>query len=418
MSLHAPIANVLQPTLALFGVGTTGDFAGCCVAWLILFFVPVAGVAYGVYDCFSAPLRGKERTRLFLNLIEAGFSQGRRPEVSLAEAAQTNDPSVSNDFKELAARLREGVRLGKALDDVPELVPPQTAALVRVGEEIGDLRKVLPACRGLLRDADSQTRNGFNYLAITSLVIMPTMPALILLLNIDVFPKFIDIANTYGQPAPAVTLLVMRMGFWVAAAQLLLAIFLMCCIAFYMHGPRNYGWLRVDGLKAPRRPIAKTPVWNFIGRPLAPLRDRILYALPWRRRRLQRDFCATLSLLLDAKTPEPIAITRAAESTVNYVFIRRARRALADLASGKKLQTALKRFDGSGEFTWRLANASAQEGGFQPALAGWMEALDAKAFQQEQTASQIITTGLVLCNGVVTGLIAAGIFTVLISLME
>jgi type II secretory pathway component PulF len=165
-------------------------------------------------------------------------------------------------------------------------------------------------------------------------------------------------------------------------------------------------------------PLMRTPLWNFIGRPLAPLRDRILYALPWRRRRLQRDFCATLSLLLDAELPEPAAITLAAEATANHVFVKRARRALEDLAAGRPLQTALGRFDKDGEFSWRLANAAAQHGGFLPALSGWMEALDAKAFQQEQTASQLITTGLVLCNGLVVGLIATGVFSVLISLEQ
>jgi hypothetical protein len=88
---------------------------------------------------------------------------------------------------------------------------------------------------------------------------------------------------------------------------------------------------------------------------------------------------------------------------------------LEDLAAGRRLQAALQRFDNAGEFSWRLANAAAQHGGFLPALSGWMEALDAKAFQQEQTASQLITTGLVLCNGLVAGLIAVGVFTLLIS---
>jgi type II secretory pathway component PulF len=419
MGLHTSIGNFVSPVLALFGVGTAADLFAYCLLWLVVFFVLVAGVAWAVYECFSAPLRGKERTRMFLNLIEAGFRQGRRPEVSLAEAAQTNDPSLDKRFGQLALRLRDGVRLSEALDDVPTLVPPQTAALVRVGEEIGDLRRVLPACRGLLRDANSQTRNGFNYLAIASLVIMPVMPVLILLLNIVIFPKFVEITQSYNQPTPALTLLVMRIGFWVAAMQILLTLFLWGCIAFYLHGPRAYGPVRVDGRKAPRRrPLLKTPLWNFVGPWLVPLRDRILYALPWRKRRLQRDFCAALALLLDAEIPEPKAVVLAAEATANYVFISRARRALEDLGAGNNLQTALRRFDGSGEFDWRLANATAQEGGFEPALAGWMEALDAKAFQQEQTFSQLFTTGLVLSNGLVTGLIAAGVFTVLISLMQ
>jgi type II secretory pathway component PulF len=425
--------------LALFGVGRAEYLVTSGLLWFLLFFIPVAALASLVYHGFSGPLRRQERTRMFLDLLEAGFRQGQRPEVALAQAAQTYDPALGRLFQQLAARLREALRLSQALDEVPALLPPQVAATVRVGEEVGDVRKVLPACRACLRDADSQTRNGFNYLVIANLVLMPTMPILILILNILIFPKFIEITYIHGQPAPAVTLLVMRIGFWVAEAQLLLAFFLWGWVCLYIRGPRAYGWVRVDGQKAPRRSILNWPLWKFtrtgfdwriefspiirpllsnvIGRPLARWRDRILYALPWRRRRLQRDFCATLSLLLDAETPEPAALALAAEATANYVFIQRARRALQDLSAGRTLQAALQRFDKAGEFSWRLANAAAQHGGFLPALSGWMEALDAKAFQQEQTASQLITTGLVLCNGLVVGLMAVGIFSVLISLM-
>jgi type II secretory pathway component PulF len=274
---------------------------------------------------------------------------------------------------------------------------------------------------------------------------MPIMPILIWMLNTMVFPKFIDILYGYGQPVPAVTMLVMRTGYWVAGVQLAISFCLCCWIGFYVRGPRAYGYLKVDRQKAARRRILGKPVWDTsgytpgslatmfririnipgpwrlwppIGQLLAPLRDRVLFALPWRRRRLQRDFCATLSLLLDSGTPEGVAVALAAEATASHVFIGRARRALADLAAGKPLQEALRRFDKAGEFNWRLANAAAHPEGFLAALSGWMEALEAKAFQQEQTASQLITTGLVLCNGVVVGLMAAGIFTVLISLEE
>jgi type II secretory pathway component PulF len=438
MSLHPQIFRVAFPVLAFFGVGTPGDFVAGDFLWLFFFFAPVALAAYAIYHAFSGPLRRTERARIFLDLIEAGFRQGQRPENALARAAQTNDRSLGELFQQMAARLQKGVRLSQALEEVPKLLPPQVAATLRVGEEMGDVRKVLPACRGLLRDADSQTRNGFNYLVIANLIMLPTMPILILFLKVFVFPKFLGISDSYGQQPPAAILLVMQFGFWVAGAQLLLAFFLWCWVCFYVSGPRAYGWVRVDGRTAPPHPVLdaplwkmtgsglhlrlefgplmRTPLWSFIGRPLAPLRDRLLYALPWRRRRLQRDFCATLSLLLDAETPEPAAITLAAEATANHVFVQAARRALEDLAAGKKLQVALQRFDQAGEFSWRLANAAAQHGGFLPALSGWMEALDAKAFQQEQTASQLITTGLVLCNGMVAGLIAAGIFSALISL--
>ena len=48
----------------------------------------------------------------------------------------------------------------------------------------------------------------------------------------------------------------------------------------------------------------------------------------------------------------------------------------------------------------------------------WHEALDAKAFQQEQAATQTLTSALVLYNGAVVGLIVVGLFQVLISITE
>jgi len=51
-------------------------------------------------------------------------------------------------------------------------------------------------------------------------------------------------------------------------------------------------------------------------------------------------------------------------------------------------------------------------------LSGWHDALDAKAYQLEQAASQVITTGLVIVNGCVVGLIAIGVFQVLTSIVS
>ncbi len=263
--MHAHVGNSALALLALVDPGTAGDFFAHSAMWILFFFVPVALAAYAVYCGFSTPLRGQERARIFLDLLEAGFRQGQRPETALAQAAQSNDPSLGRLFQRLAARLREGVRLSQALEEVPNLLPPQVAALLRVGEETGDLRKVLPACRGLLRDAQSQTRNGFNYLVITCLVIMPIMPILIWILNVVIFPKFIEILGSYTQPVPAITLLVMRTGYWVAGVQLAIALCLCCWVGFYVRGPRAYGYLRVDGQKTPRRPIFRKPLLDTSG---------------------------------------------------------------------------------------------------------------------------------------------------------
>jgi hypothetical protein len=214
--MFAQMCGVNSSVPACFGFGAAGELAGGAFLWLLFFFVPVALAAYVVQHCFSGPLRIQERARIFLDLMEAGFRQGQRPEAALAQAAQTNDRSLGKLFQELAARLREGVPLSQALDEVPKLLPPQVAALIRVGEEMGDVRKVLPVCRGTLKDAESQTRNGFNYLVIANLIILPTMPILILIMNIVIFPKFKELfyvyqfnelLDVYHETAPAVTML-------------------------------------------------------------------------------------------------------------------------------------------------------------------------------------------------------------------
>jgi hypothetical protein len=51
-------------------------------------------------------------------------------------------------------------------------------------------------------------------------------------------------------------------------------------------------------------------------------------------------------------------------------------------------------------------------------LNGWLEALDARAFQQEQTAAQFITTAIVLLNGTLVGLLVVGTFLALLAIID
>ena len=88
------------------------------------------------------------------------------------------------------------------------------------------------------------------------------------------------------------------------------------------------------------------------------------------------------------------------------------------MPAGLKLPRALRRMDGGDELEWRMENAATgSKGGFTAALAGWEEALDARAFQQEQVTAQLFTTGLVLFNGVLVALLTAGVFQMLTRLV-
>jgi type II secretory pathway component PulF len=180
-------------------------------------------------------------------------------------------------------------------------------------------------------------------------------------------------------------------GTWIVLQAVVL--FLLWLAAFvYIGGPRLMAWF--------------------------PILQRVHYWMPWRRKRLQRDFSTMLAILLDSGVPEPEAVALAADCTANKVFRKRAARAVDSLKQGLKLTQAVQAMDDSGEFGWRLANAFHGGGGFFQALAGWHESLDAKAFQEEQAAAHGITSALVLWSGLFVGAVVVSVFMFLVSLIN
>jgi type II secretory pathway component PulF len=149
-----------------------------------------------------------------------------------------------------------------------------------------------------------------------------------------------------------------------------------------------------------------------------PLVDWLAWRIPWKRKSLQRAFSAMLAVLLDGGVPEPEAVRLAGAATANEICRRRAGRVIQALEQGSTLGEAIRDFDDSGEFHWRLANATHARGGFLPALRGWHEALEAKASQQQEAATQTLTSGLVIMNGVIVALIVTGLFGLIIAILK
>jgi len=52
------------------------------------------------------------------------------------------------------------------------------------------------------------------------------------------------------------------------------------------------------------------------------------------------------------------------------------------------------------------------------ALHGWHESLDAKAFQQEEATAHVVTSGLVIMNGLAVGLIVTAMFGLLVAALK
>ncbi|MCX6905653.1 MAG: type II secretion system F family protein [Verrucomicrobia bacterium] len=369
---------------------------GAILGWLLLWLLPILGFCYLVYYLLSLPMRRRERARLFLDLIETGLKRGQSPEQTIVAAAASEDPILGVRFQMLAAYIENGLRLDQALEKVPRLLPPETAAILKTGLAIGDLPRVLPTCRKQLKDGVSQARGALNYVLVMVFMVMPVFPFFFFVVWVWVIPRFRDI---YQDMLPGTALPAAWLFHWVPQLiylQIGLTLLLQVLAVCYVGGPRLTGWIKN---------------WVY------PFTDGLVWRLPWRRKRMQRDFSSMLALLLDTGLSEAKAVQLAASSTANRLLEGRAQQACAALAEGTPLVQAVQRMDDTGELAWRLGNVAQSRQGFLAGLAGWIEALDAKAFQQEQATAQLLTTGLILLNGLVVGSFAVGVFMILTTLI-
>jgi len=365
--------------------------------WLVCWLVPVGGVIFAFNKLISRPLARREHVRMFLILLDAGMKDGRRVEDTIVSLAETRDPGLGPKFWALASCLRSGsLSLSEALRTVPGFVPKQITAMLRVGEKLGDIRKVMPACRHLVKDSLALTRSSVHYLLVATFATTPVAILILTVLQIYVLPQFELVMQGMDAEPPTVLQLLIWRGEFLWLEILLLALVWLVA-SFYIGTP---------------------PVFYWFSQVFPGTADRMNFALPWRHKRLQRDFSSMLALLLDGGVPEPEAVRLAADCTANGVFIRRAEKVVASLQQGVTLTEALRLLDGSGELHWRLTNAVHAHSGFFKAIAGWNESLDAKAFQQEQSAAQVVTSGLVILNGLFVGFIVVSVFSALIAIIN
>ncbi len=359
----------------------------------------LVGLIVVVFACWvtlSESLRREQRARCFLRLLEIGLRQGRTLEETVASLARARVREMGVAFHQVAAWMQRGMRLSAALREVPRFLPGPVAAMLTVGEQTEDVLRVLPACTATLRGGAGQSNRQTNDFMVMFMA-SPVGPIVIWMVTIWVMPRMREIGLDMGLPFDPVPEFCVQAGFWIGALTTVVWLVL---------------WLMEMGRTGGR--------WLFRGlvRPIRSVLDHVNFRVSWVRRRVQRDFASLLASLLDSGVPEARAVELAGEATDNRAFQSRVLAVLGHLRDGVPLPCALGALDRSGEFQWRLENAAAAGRGFSSALAGWQESLEARAFQEEQAFSQLLSTSLVLLNGLMVALAAVGMFHFLINLME
>jgi len=389
------------PFTAQFAAAAATADPGRAALSLLLYFgfvvVPACLLGWLISFLLSLPMRRQERARFFIHLVEMTLREGKPLERTLVDISNSHDTSLGVRFHLFATYLEQGLTFSEALKKVPRFLPPQITAMLRAGEELGDLKKVLPACRYLLNDAQSSVRGAASYLVILAFVLSPVAIFVLTAISLFVFPKIGEIIAGMDGTPPHIFLFVRDHLAWLVAAESALFAGIVVSAVLYIGGPRLVRW------------------FNFKSVPVV---DWIAWRVPWKHKRMQRNFSAMLAALLDGGVPENVAVRLAGDCAANTIFSRRALLMERELANGATLSRAVQPVDDTGEFGWRLVNAARAHGGFLATLAGWHEALDAKAFQQEQAAAHVLTSAMVLANGALVLLVALSVFGTLISLIE
>jgi type IV pilus assembly protein PilC len=260
-------------------------------------------------------------------------------------------------------------------------------AIYKVGHETGDVNMILPVAQENHRENGESVFSGLIY----HVIVLSIAVMIVGILMTYVIPKFKAIFADMLEPGevlPEFTMLVLKISDTIKnnAAALFIPLLLLLGVWFYC---KKKGWL-----------------------------DAFWLLMPWRRKRLQRDYSRVLALLLDSGVPEEKAIELAAQSTSNRTIKKRARKVIAGLQSGMGLTEAIKLMDDSREFQWRLTNALQTDGKFVDSLSGWHQSLSARADRQHRSFASLIEATMILLLGLIIGSIMIGMFLPLIKLMD
>ena len=365
--------------------------------YAMLILLPGGALAVLMHFLLSLPMQRRDRALFFLDLLETVLQRGQSVERAILSAAENRDRAIGIRYFIVAAHIENGANLGEALEKESRFLPPPVNSMLRAGENLGDLRKVLPACREALRIAPDTVRTTMHYMVAILMLFAPIAVLMISFITVFVVPKFKEVAAGMNVKLWPLTQFVFAATPKIILLESVLFFALIAVTAIYIGGPglaRRFQFRR------------------------APVVDWITWHVPWKQKKLLRTFSAMLAVLLDGGVPEAVAVRLAGDCTANEVCRRRARRVASALEEGMKLDEAVRAFDDNGELHWRLTNAAYGRGGFLQALRGWHEALDAKAFQQEETATHALTSGLVVLNGVVVALIATAMFGILVAVLN
>jgi type II secretory pathway component PulF len=339
-----------------------------------------------IYWTVSMPFRRREKALLILDLMEVGAIDKIDNNSVYPWQPKFFERKFFRQLQTLFLLISSGASFSASIKGTSLYFPPRILRMIEAGEQLGNVRRILPACKTALEESNSKSRARMNF--IPPFILMLFVSAVIPFLAVKIIPQMghvfeeMEIKNT---------------------------------------GITSYFLSNAVGIQNYVNFVVSVIYWMLLGFCFAP-RKVIQYFerkgpfTPWTKKRIRRDFSQVLAMSLHAGVSESDAISMSAKATGSEKMIRKGQHAIDELKNGKKLVDSLKSFDRSGELSWRFAMFQNNDHA-TPCLAGWHESLEARAFKEEQTFAHIISTILILILGTAVGLLAFISFDFLISII-
>ena len=385
--IHPCIILFVGLALLPFGLAWAEVGFGFEVVPVVYYLLSVVLASTGLVGICWRPIQRRERVRFFLYLLAQAEESGQSIEQIIISLSKGGEQPLGPQFDRVARHIESGLNLPEALAREPGCLPAQVVDTYKVGHETGDVSLILPVAQENHRENGESVFSGLIY----HVIVLSIAVMIVGILMTYVIPKFKVIFADMLEPGevlPEFTMLFLKISDTIKnnAAALFIPLLLLLGVWFYC---KKKGWL-----------------------------DAFWLLMPWRRKRLQRDYSRVLVLLLDSGVPEEKAIELAAQSTSNRTIKKRARKVIASLQSGMGLTEAIKLMDDSREFRWRLTNALQTDGKFVDSLNGWHQSLSARADRQHRSFATLIEATMILLLGLIIGSIMIGMFLPLIKLMD
>ena len=386
--IHPCIILFVGLALLPFGLAWAEVGFGFEVVPVVYYLLSVVLASTGLVGICWRPIQRRERVRFFLYLLAQAEESGQSIEQIIISLSKGGEQPLGPQFDRVARHIEWGLmNLPEALAREPGCLPAQVVDTYKVGHETGDVSLILPVAQENHRENGESVFSGLIY----HVIVLSIAVMIVGILMTYVIPKFKAIFADMLEPGevlPEFTMLVLKISDTIKnnAAALFIPLLLLLGVWFYC---KKKGWL-----------------------------DAFWLLMPWRRKRLQRDYSRVLVLLLDSGVPEEKAIELAAQSTSNRTIKKRARKVIASLQSGMGLTEAIKLMDDSREFQWRLTNALQTDGKFVDSLSGWHQSLSARADRQHRSFASLIEATMILLLGLIIGSVMIAMFLPLIKLMD